>query len=1350
MAIFAMLLVACDKTNREEEVPVASISLRPTYAELILGESLSLTAKVEPENATDKKIVWESSTPAVVSVTQNGVVTAESLGEVTITARAGGKAATSMIKVIQRVVPVTSLTLDHASLEMIEGDEATLVATVAPDNATDKTVTWSSSNEQVATVAGGKVKALKEGSATITAKAGEKTATCAVTVSKKYIAVESVTLNKSTLSLIKGTYETLTASVTPEDATEQTPAWVSSNEEVATVDAMGRVTGRGGGSCTVSATVGGKSASCEVTVTVPVTAVSLNITALTLVEGESEVLTATIVPEDATDKTVTWTSSDERILTVENGRVTALKEGAAIVTAKAGGKSATCTVTVQKKVIPVSGITLDKTELTLVEGASATLTATVLPENATDKSVTWKSSNEVVAVVTSAGLVMALTPGSAVITARAGDQTATCALVVEKKVVAVTGITLNKSSLSLTKGSSETLMATVTPYNATDKTVTWSSDNPAIATVDETGKVTAVGGGSAVITAQAGDQTATCAVTVTVPVISVSLNKGSLTLVEGESETLTVTVNPTDATNQQITWSSSSSSVASVVDGVVTALAPGTAVITARVADKEATCVVQVERSVIPVTGISLNKTSLNLIKGNSETLTATVTPADATDKTITWSTSNETIAKVDGNGRVTAVGGGSAVITAKAGDQTATCAVTVTVPVSGIALNKSSLSLTKGASEILIATVTPSDATDKTVSWSSSNAAVAAVDANGKVTAVGGGSAVITAKAGEQTATCAVTVTVPVSSVTLNKSSLVLVEGDAETLIATVNPSDATDKTVTWSSSNLAVATVDASGKVTALKEGTAIITAQASGKTATCAVTVSNRVIPVSSISLNKSSLSLQKGEGETLTATVSPSDATDPTVTWSSSNPAVASVSAEGYVKAEGGGSAIITARAGNKTAVCSVSVTVPVSSVTLNKSTLSLQKGDGESLVATVNPSDATDKTVTWSSSNPAVATVSAYGFVIAVSSGTAVITAKAGNQTATCAVTVTIPVSSISLNKTILSLKKGEGETLVATVNPSDATDKTVTWSSSNPAVATVSAEGYVEAVGGGSATITAKAGDRTAVCSVTVSVPVSSITLNKSNLALNKGDGETLTATVNPFDATDKTITWSSSNAGVATVNAQGYVKAVSGGSAVITAKAGDQTATCLVTVTVPVQSITLNKSNLSLNKGEGATLTATVNPYDATDKAVTWSSSNPAVATVSEQGYVKAVGGGSATITARAGEKTATCAVTVTVPVTSLTLNKSTLTLLEGSSETLTASVNPSDATYPLIWTSSDVAVATVDANGKVTAVRNGSATITVKAGDKTATCAVTVQAPGTGGGSGGSEDFGNEEEDW
>ena len=172
MAVFAMLLVACNKTNREEEVPVASISLRPTYAELILGESLSLTAKVEPENATDKKIVWVSSTPAVVSITQDGVVTAESLGEVTITARAGGKAATSMIKVLQRVVPVTFVALDHLSLEMMEGDEATLVATVTPDHATDKTVTWSSSNEAVATVAGGKVKALKEGTATVTAIAG--------------------------------------------------------------------------------------------------------------------------------------------------------------------------------------------------------------------------------------------------------------------------------------------------------------------------------------------------------------------------------------------------------------------------------------------------------------------------------------------------------------------------------------------------------------------------------------------------------------------------------------------------------------------------------------------------------------------------------------------------------------------------------------------------------------------------------------------------------------------------------------------------------------------------------------------------------------------------------------------------------------------------------------------------------------------------------------------------------------------------------------------------------------------------------------------------------------------------
>lgn len=248
----------------------------------------------------------------------------------------------------------------------------------------------------------------------------------------------------------------------------------------------------------------------------------------------------------------------------------------------------------------------------------------------------------------------------------------------------------------------------------------------------------------------------------------------------------------------------------------------------------------------VAVTSVTLNKTTLTLKEGDSETLVATVKPDDATDKTVTWSTSDEAIAKVDNNGKVTAVKEGSATITAKAGEKSTTCSVTVEkkgIDVTSVTLNKSELALVVGDSETLIATVKPDDATDKTVTWSTSDATIATVDNNGKVTAVKEGAVTITAKAGGQEATCKVTIVttiVPVSSITLDKTSIEIKEGESAVLTATVGPENATNKTVTWKSSDESVATVDTSGKVTAIKIGVATITAQAGSLTATCAVIV------------------------------------------------------------------------------------------------------------------------------------------------------------------------------------------------------------------------------------------------------------------------------------------------------------------------------------------------------------------------------------------------------------------------------------------------------------------------------------------------------------------------------
>ena len=408
-----------------------------------------------------------------------------------------------------------------------------------------------------------------------------------------------------------------------------------------------------------------------------------------------------------------------------------------------------------------------------------------------------------------------------------------------------------------------------------------------------------------------------------------------------------------------------------------------------------------------------------------------------------------------------------------------------------------------------------------------------------------------------------------------------------------------------------------------------------------------VGTELVDVVSISIDKTSIQLKVGETVTLSATVNPSNASDKTVTWSSSDVSIAAVD-DGIVKALKIGTATIKAKAGDKTATCSITI-VPteVSSITLDKSSASLKVGETVTLIATVGPEDATDKAVSWASSDTTVTTVS-NGVVTAKKLGTATITAKAGDKTATCTITVIpTPVTSVTLNKTTASLKVGETVTLSATVNPSDATDKTVTWTTSDATVATVS-NGVVTAKKIGTATITAKAGEKTASCTITVvPTPVNSVTLSKTSASLKVGETVTLAATVNPSDATDKTVTWITSDATVATVS-NGVVTAKKLGTATITAKAGEKTATCLISV-VPteVSSITLDKSSASLKIGETVTLSATVNPSDATDKTVTWTTSDATVATVSN-GVVTAKKMGTVTITAQAGDKSANCTVKV------------------------------------------------------------------------------------------------------
>ncbi|MBA4053901.1 MAG: hypothetical protein C0490_04240, partial [Marivirga sp.] len=235
------------------------------------------------------------------------------------------------------------------------------------------------------------------------------------------------------------------------------------------------------------------------------------------------------------------------------------------------------------------------------------------------------------------------------------------------------------------------------------------------------------------------------------------------------------------------------------------------------------------------------------------------------------------------------------------------------------------------------------------------------------------------------------------------------------------------------------------------------------------------------------------------------------------------------------------------------------TVPVSSVSLTPATVTLSPGASQQLTATISPTNATNKNVTWSSNNTSIATVNTSGLVTAVAGGTATITVATvdGNKISTSAITVaaaTVPVSSVSLAPAAVTLSPGASQQLTATISPTNATNKSVTWSSSNTSIATVNTSGLVTAVAGGTATVTATTvdGKKISISAITVTavtVSVTAASVAPSTIPLITGGTYQLSASVTPADATNKSVTWKSSNTGVATINTTGLVTATGAGS---------------------------------------------------------------------------------------------------------------------------------------------------------------------------------------------------------
>lgn len=419
---------------------------------------------------------------------------------------------------------------------------------------------------------------------------------------------------------------------------------------------------------------------------------------------------------------------------------------------------------------------------------------------------------------------------------------------------------------------------------------------------------------------------------------------------------------------------------------------------------------------IIPInaesSGIVLNKSQTILGVGYSEVLKYSLS-VGLNSSNIIWTSSNEKVATVQ-NGKITAITEGFTIITATINGNKSTCKVIVSsdyIPIEGISLNTSTLSILLGTSETLVPTIIPVDATNKDVIWTSSNTDVAIVE-NGKVVSKKIGSAVITASISGFRATCKVNVveSVALTSINLNKSNITIKENYTEILDVIYSPSNATNRKVTWKSSNTSVVTVDSEGKITGIKPGSATITAISNdgGYVSACEVTVEAISKKVIGIDLDKKELSITVGEKAVVTATITPSYAENKNIVWSSSNKDVASVN-NGEITALSIGTTEIKAISedGNKEVVCNVTViSQPIKSISFVSEEQNVYIESKTKLNTISDPKNSTIENPIWTSSNEEVATVE-NGVVNAISIGETTITISSQDGTITASTKINV-------------------------------------------------------------------------------------------------------------------------------------------------------------------------------------------------------------------------------------------------------------------------------------------------------------------------------------------------------
>jgi phospholipase C len=869
-------------------------------------------------------------------------------------------------------------------------------------------------------------------------------------------------------------------------------------------------------------------------------------------------------------------------------------------------------------------------------------------------------------------------------------------------------ITVNPANPSIAPGISLQFSAAGT-YSDTathdlTSSATWSSSNLGAATVNGSGQVTAVAIGSATIAAALGAQTGSTNLNVVPSLVSIQVNPQNPTIVAGTTQSFTATGTFSDGSTQDLTasvsWNSSLLSVATIAaGGLANGIAAGQAAITATAGSVSSFTLLTVTPATTAIlTSIAVNPVNPFVFVPGTQQFTATGTYSDSSTQDLTnaatWTSSSTSVASVSSTGLVSALTAGTSTISATyqsvIGSTTLTVALSSPV-LQSISVTPANSSVAMGQNQQFVATGQYSDGSTQnltsSVNWSSSQLSVAGITTAGLASGLSGGSSSITASLGTISAAATLNVnSIALVAMAVTPGNVSVAPGTNQQFAAIATYADGSTLDLTtsaaWSSSLPSVVAVNATGLAASAATGQTTITATAAGIGGSSTLTVTSAALV--SIAITPAVPNISLGTTEQFAATGAFTDGSVQNITssvqWNSSNSSIATINnaagSQGLATSVATGNSTISATSGSISASTTLTVSsTALASITVNPPIPSIAQGTTQQFTATGTFTDGSTEdlttSATWRSGNAAVATVISTAQATSVAIGTALITATLGGVSGSTLLTVTpASVVSIAVNPATAAIPLGLNQAFTALGTFSDGSTQDVTdsahWSSSVPGVATVSntpgSNGVATSSGSGATVLSATLGGVAGSGSLTVTTALlATIEITPQSPSTPIGGTEQFTATGLYTDGSTPNITttatWASSSATVATISnasgSQGLATSAGSGTAEISASVGSLTASTTLTVQDQLVSISVTPASSVITPGAVQQFTA-MGTYlsglvqNLTNSAL-WSSSNPAVATITAGGTVLSIASGQTVITASVGSVSGSSTLAVT-----------------------------------------------------------------------------------------------------